>query len=104
MAADPLCLDPHSISSDTEDFGAPAVRQFDLFGQERDAQPVAGDHLGHLAGWKDVHGLLYVLAQRWLGLESPKAIQTNAPAHLCANPVGSGPNSSQWLEIFHSLP
>ena len=34
---------------------------------------------------------LYVLAQGWLGLESPKALADDTPAQLCAHPVGSGP-------------
>jgi peptide/nickel transport system substrate-binding protein len=35
--------------------------------------------------------LLYVLAQGWLGMESPKALASDTPAQLCAHPVGSGP-------------
>jgi peptide/nickel transport system substrate-binding protein len=34
---------------------------------------------------------LDVLAQGWLGMESPTAIQRDAPAQLCEKPVGSGP-------------
>lgn len=34
---------------------------------------------------------LYVLAQGWLGMESPKALAADTPAQLCEHPVGSGP-------------
>jgi peptide/nickel transport system substrate-binding protein len=34
---------------------------------------------------------LYVLAQGWLGMESPKALAADTPAQLCERPVGSGP-------------
>ncbi len=34
---------------------------------------------------------LYVLAQGWLGMESPKSLAADTPAQLCQHPVGSGP-------------
>jgi peptide/nickel transport system substrate-binding protein len=156
MAADPLCLDPHSISSDTEQIlghlqfdnltyldknGTPSpwlatawtispdgktytftlkqgvtfadgtplnaqavVVNFEHMVNPNTRSPLAGPYIAPYDSSKviDDHTLqvnlktpyspfLYVLAQGWLGLESPKAIQASTPAQLCANPVGSGP-------------
>ncbi|WP_146088345.1 ABC transporter substrate-binding protein [Actinacidiphila yanglinensis] len=156
MSADPLCLDPHAISADTEQIlghlqfdnltylgkdGVPTpwlasawkispdgrtyrftLRQGVTFadGTPFDAHavvvnfahmldpatrsPLAGPYI---APYKDstviddhtveVHlktaysPFLYVLAQGWLGMESPRAITQDTPAQLCAHPVGSGP-------------
>jgi peptide/nickel transport system substrate-binding protein len=156
MAADPLCLDPHSISSDTEQilghlqfdnltflnkdgspgpwlatswtispdgrtyvftlkqgvtfadgtpFNAQAVA--DNFAHMLDPNtrsPLAGPYIAPYAGSKVIDDytlqvnlktayspFLNVLAQGWLGMESPKAIRESTPAQLCAHPVGSGP-------------
>ena len=156
MAADPLCLDPHSISSDTEQIlghlqfdnltfldkdgkpgpwlatswtispdgktytfklkqgvtfadGAPfdaraVVANFEHMLAPTTRSPLAGPYITPYAGSKVIDDytlqvnlanpyspFLYVLAQGWLGMESPKAIKADTPAQLCANPVGSGP-------------
>jgi peptide/nickel transport system substrate-binding protein len=156
MAADPLCLDPHSISSDTEQilghlqfdnltyldkngkpspwlatswtispdgrtykftlkrgvtfadgtpFNAQAVvTNFTHMLAPATRSPLAGPYIAPYDSSKviddytlQVHltipysPFLNVLAQGWLGMESPKAIQSDTPAQLCANPVGSGP-------------
>jgi peptide/nickel transport system substrate-binding protein len=156
MAADPLCLDPHAISSDVEQIfgrilldnlvylddkgnispwlatawqispdgttytftlrkgvtfsdGAPfnaqaVVTNFEHMLDPATRSPLAGPYI---APYKDsriiddhtleVHlsrpysPFLNVLAQGWLGLESPKAIKESTPAQLCEHPVGSGP-------------
>jgi peptide/nickel transport system substrate-binding protein len=156
MSADPLCLDPHAISADTEQIlghlqfdnltyldkkGAPTpwlatswtispdgrtyrfhLRHGVTFadGAPFDAQavavnfrhmldpatrsPLAGPYIAPYESSTvvdeftlDVHlrtaysPFLDVLAQGWLGMESPKAIKADTPAQLCAHPVGSGP-------------
>lgn len=156
MAADPLCLDPHAISSDTEQilghlqfdnltylnkdgtpgpwlatswtispdgrsytfklrtgvtfadgtpFNAQAVvTNFQHMLDPATRSPLAGPYIAPYRDSRviDDHTLrvdlntayspfLYVLAQGWLGMESPKAIKADTPAQLCANPVGSGP-------------
>lgn len=155
MSADPLCLDPHAISSDTEqilghlqfdnltyldDQGRPSpwlatkwtispdqkTYTFDLKqgvtfadGTPFNAQavvanfqhmldpntrsPLAGPYVApyqsaevlspyrlrvHLSS--AYSPFLYVLAQGWLGMESPKSLQ-RSPAQVCEAPVGSGP-------------
>ena len=156
MAADPLCLDPHSISSDTEQilghlqfdnltfldkdgkpgpwlatswtispdgktytfklkqgvtfadgtpFNAQAVvANFEHMLAPTTRSPLAGPYITPYDASKVIDDytlqvslknpyspFLYVLAQGWLGMESPKAIKADTPAQLCANPVGSGP-------------
>jgi peptide/nickel transport system substrate-binding protein len=156
MSADPLCLDPHAISSDTEQilgtlqfdnltylkkdgtpgpwlatgwtispdgktytftlkqgvtfadgtpFNAQAVvANFKQMLDPETRSPLAGPYIApyrsatvvsdyklvvHLA--TPYSPFLYVLAQGWLGMESPKAIAADTPAQLCQKPVGSGP-------------
>jgi peptide/nickel transport system substrate-binding protein len=156
MAADPLCLDPHSISSDTEQIlghlqfdnltflnadGSPGpwlatswtispdgrtyvftlkkgvtfadgtpfnaqavVANFAHMLDPNTRSPLAGPYIAPYASstviddytlqvnLKSAYSpFLNVLAQGWLGMESPKAIQESTPAQLCAHPVGSGP-------------
>jgi peptide/nickel transport system substrate-binding protein len=156
MATDPLCLDPHAISSDVEQIlghvqfdnltylgkdGTPSpwlathwtispdgkTYTFDLRkgvtfsdGTAFDAQavvanfehmldpdtrsPLAGPYIAPYKSAKVINPyklqvdlstpyspFLYVLAQGWLGMESPKAIAEDTPAQLCEHPVGSGP-------------
>lgn len=156
MNTDPLCLDPHAISSDVEQifghiltdnliyldeqgqpgpylaeswqispdgrtytfklrqgvtfsdgtpFDAEAVRvNFEHMLDPTTRSPLAGPYI---APYKDsriidpytieVHlsvpysPFLDVLAQGWLGLLSPKAINETTPAQLCEKPIGSGP-------------
>jgi peptide/nickel transport system substrate-binding protein len=156
MSADPLCLDPHAISSDVEQiFGriqfdnlvylddkgnaspwlaksweispdgktytfhlrtgvtfsdgavldAGAVKaNFEHMLNPATRSPLAGPYIApyhdsvvldpqtiavHLT--QPYSPFLNVLAQGWLGLESPKAIAEDTPAQLCEHPVGSGP-------------
>ncbi|GAA4588112.1 ABC transporter substrate-binding protein [Planotetraspora phitsanulokensis] len=156
MSLDPLCLDPHAISSDVEQiFGhiltdnlvyldekgdpspwlatsweiSPDAKTYTFHlrkgvtfsdGAVFDAQavvtnfehmlnpatrsPLAGPYIAPYKDGKiiDDHTLevhlsrpyvpfLTVLAQGWLGMESPKAIKESTPAQLCEHPVGSGP-------------
>lgn len=156
MAADPLCLDPHAISSDTEQilgqlqfdnltylnkdgtpgpwlatswtispdgktytfklkhgvtfadgtpFNAQAVVvNFEHMLNPATRSPLAGPYIAPYQTSKVIDDytlqvtlknpyspFLYVLAQGWLGMESPKAIESDTPAQLCAAPVGSGP-------------
>ncbi len=156
MSADPLCLDPHAISSDVEQiFGriqfdnlvylddkgdaspwlaksweisadgktytfhlrtgvtfsdgaildADAVKtNFEHMLNPATRSPLAGPYIAPYQDSKivdaqtlEVHlsqpysPFLNVLAQGWLGLESPKAIKESTPAQLCEHPVGSGP-------------
>lgn len=156
MSADPLCLDPHAISADTEQIlghlqfdnltylgkdGAPSpwlatswtispdgktyrftlkkgvtfadgtpfdahavVVNFEHMLDPKTRSPLAGPYIAPYESSKavddhtlDVHlktpysPFLSVLAQGWLGMQSPKAIQESTPAELCAHPVGSGP-------------
>ncbi|MBO0884183.1 MAG: ABC transporter substrate-binding protein, partial [Mycobacterium sp.] len=156
MAADPLCLDPHQLSSDTEQIlgqlqfdnltylkkdgtpgpwlatswtispdgktytftlkhgvtfsdGSPfnaqaVVANFKHMLDPDTRSPLAGPYIQPfksadiLSAYKlRVHlsyaysPFLYVLAQGWLGMESPKAIANDTPAQLCQKPVGSGP-------------
>lgn len=156
MAADPLCLDPHAISSDTEQIlgqlqfdnltflnkdGTPGpwlatswtispdgktytfklkhgvtfadgtpfnaravVVNFEHMLNPATRSPLAGPYIAPYQGSKVIDDytlqvtlnnpyspFLYVLSQGWLGMESPKAIQSDTPAQLCAAPVGSGP-------------
>lgn len=156
MSADPLCLDPHQISSDVEQllggiqfdnltflgknglpgpwlatswtitnagktyifqlrkgvtfsdgtpFNAQAV--VDNFNQmlaPATRSPLAGPYIEPIKSTKVLgpytlqvdlsyaySPFLYVLAQGWLGMESPKALADDTPAQLCEHPVGSGP-------------
>lgn len=156
MSADPLCLDPHAISSDVEqifghiltdnlvyldDKGNPSpwlatswevspdattytfhlrkgvtfsdgavfnaqavVTNFEHMLDPKTRSPLAGPYIAPYKDSKviddytlEVHlsqpysPFLTVLAQGWLGLESPKAIQEDTPAQLCEHPIGSGP-------------
>jgi peptide/nickel transport system substrate-binding protein len=156
MSADPLCLDPHAISSDTEQilgtlqfdnltylkkdgtpgpwlatawtispdgktytftlkqgvtfadgtpFNAQAVvANFKHMLDPETRSPLAGPYIAPYRGATVVSDyklavhlatpyspFLYVLAQGWLGMESPKAIAADTPAQLCQKPVGSGP-------------
>ncbi len=156
MSADPLCLDPHAISSDVEQifgriqfdnlvylddkgdispwlaksweiapdgktytfhlrtgvtfadgavFDAAAVQtNFAHMLDPATRSPLAGPYIAPYQDSKiidantiEVHlsqpysPFLNVLAQGWLGLESPKAIKESTPAQLCEHPVGSGP-------------
>jgi peptide/nickel transport system substrate-binding protein len=156
MAADPLCLDPHSISADTEQIlghlqfdnltflnpdGSPGpwlatswtispdgrtyvftlkqgvtfadgtpfnaqavVANFEHMLDPNTRSPLAGPYIAPYAGstviddytlqvnLKSAYSpFLNVLAQGWLGMQSPKAIRESTPAQLCAHPVGSGP-------------
>jgi peptide/nickel transport system substrate-binding protein len=156
MAADPLCLDPHQLSSDTEQIlgqlqfdnltylkndgtpgpwlatswtispdgktytfqlkhgvtfsdGAPfnaqaVVANFEHMLSPATRSPLAGPYIAPYRSSKVLGDytlqvnlstpyspFLYVLAQGWLGMESPRALQTETPAQLCAKPVGSGP-------------
>lgn len=155
MAADPLCLDPHAISSDTEqilghlqfdnltyldDKGQPSpwlatkwtispdgktytfdlkqgvtfadgtpfnalavIANFKHMLDPNTRSPLAGPYITPfksaeaLSPYKlRVHltaaysPFLYVLAQGWLGMESPKSLK-RSPAQICQSPVGSGP-------------
>lgn len=156
MAVDPLCLDPHAISSDVEQIfgriqfdnlvdldaaGKPSpwvAKSWDISadgltyifhlrdgitfsdGQPLDAaavvvnlrhmldpatrSPLAGPYIAPVRETTALDGstvrvrlsspyspFLDVLAQGWLGLESPKAIRESTPAQLCEHPVASGP-------------
>lgn len=156
MAADPLCLDPHQISSDTEQIlgqiqfdnltylkkdgtpgpwlatswtispdgktytfslkhgvtfadGAPfnaaaVVANFKQMLDPDTRSPLAGPYIAPYVGSKILSPyklqvklsyayspFLYVLAQGWLGMESPKSLASDSPAQLCQKPVGSGP-------------
>lgn len=156
MSADPLCLDPHAISSDTEQLlghlqfdnltflgkdgkpgpwlatswtispdgktytfklrrgvtfadGAPfdaaaVVANLGHMLSPATRSPLAGPYIQPYSGARIIDSytlqvnlsqpyspFLYVLAQGWLGMESPKAIAADTPAQLCAAPVGSGP-------------
>jgi peptide/nickel transport system substrate-binding protein len=156
MSQDPLCLDPHAISSDVEQifgriqfdnliyldskgnpspwlatswqispdgktytfqlrkgvtfsdgaaFNADAVKvNFQQMLNPATRSPLAGPYIAPYQDSKviddytlEVHlshpysPFLNVLAQGWLGMESPKAIQQDTPAQLCEKPVGSGP-------------
>ena len=156
MSADPLCLDPHQISSDVEQLlgniqydnltflgqnglpqpwlatswtisnggktyvfqlrkgvtfsdGTPfnAAAVVANFNQElapTTRSPLAGPYIEPVSSTKILgpytlqvnlsypySPFLYVLAQGWLGLESPKALADDTPAELCEHPVGSGP-------------
>lgn len=155
MSADPLCLDPHAISSDVEqilghlqfdnltyldDKGRPSpwlatkwtispdgktytfdlkkgvtfadgtpfnaravVANFEQMLDPNTRSPLAGPYIAPyksadvLSPYKlRVHlstaysPFLYVLAQGWLGMESPKSLK-RSPAQICQSPVGSGP-------------
>jgi peptide/nickel transport system substrate-binding protein len=156
MAADPLCLDPHALSSDTEQilghlqfdnltylkkdgtpgpwlatswkispdgktytftlkqgvtfadgtpFNAQAVvTNFEHMLNPATRSPLAGPYISPYRSSKVLGDytlqvslstayspFLYVLAQGWLGMESPKAIRSDTPDQLCSAPVGSGP-------------
>lgn len=156
MSADPLCLDPHAISSDTEQLlgqiqfdnltflgsdgtpqpwlatswtisnggktytfqlkkgvtfsdgtqfnAAAVVTNFEHMLNPATRSPLAGNYIAPYQSSKIISPyvlqvnlskpyspFLYVLAQGWLGMESPKAITEDTPAQLCAHPVGSGP-------------
>jgi peptide/nickel transport system substrate-binding protein len=156
MSADPLCLDPHQISSDVEQVlgaiqfdnltflgkngipqpwlatswkisnggktytfqlkqgvtfsdGAPfnaaaVVANFNQMLSPATRSPLAGPYVQPYQSSKVLgpytlqvnlsypySPFLYVLAQGWLGMESPKALAADTPAQLCAHPVGSGP-------------
>jgi peptide/nickel transport system substrate-binding protein len=156
MSADPLCLDPHAISADTEQIlghlqfdnltylnkdgtpgpwlatswtispdgktytfklkqgvtfsdGAPfnaqaVVTNFEHMLDPATRSPLSGPYIAPYRAAKVIDDytlqvdlstayspFLYVLAQGWLGMESPKAIKADTPAQLCADPVGSGP-------------
>jgi peptide/nickel transport system substrate-binding protein len=156
MSADPLCLDPHAISSDTEQLlgqiqfdnltflgsdgtpqpwlatswtisnggktytfqlkqgvtfsdgtqfnAAAVVANFEHMLNPATRSPLAGNYIAPYQSSKVISPytlqvnlsepyspFLYVLAQGWLGMESPKAIADDSPAELCAHPVGSGP-------------
>jgi peptide/nickel transport system substrate-binding protein len=156
MSADPLCLDPHAISSDTEQLlgqiqfdnltflgsdgtpqpwlatswtisnggktytfqlkkgvtfsdgtqfnAAAVVANFKQMLNPATRSPLAGNYIAPYQSSKIISPytlqvnlsepyspFLYVLAQGWLGMESPKAIADDTPAELCAHPVGSGP-------------
>jgi peptide/nickel transport system substrate-binding protein len=156
MSADPLCLDPHAISSDTEQLlgqiqfdnltflgsdgtpqpwlatswaisnggktytfqlkkgvtfsdgtafnAAAVVANFKHMLNPATRSPLAGNYIAPYQSSKIISPytlqvnlsepyspFLYVLAQGWLGMESPKAIAADSPAALCAHPVGSGP-------------
>lgn len=156
MSTDPLCLDPHAISSDVEQifghiltdnliyldeqgqpgpylaeswqispdgktytfklrqgvtfsdgapFNADAVRvNFAHMLDPSTRSPLAGPYIAPYLDSKiiddytiEVHlsipysPFLDVLAQGWLGLLSPKAINETTPAQLCEKPIGSGP-------------
>jgi peptide/nickel transport system substrate-binding protein len=156
MSADPLCLDPHQISSDVEQllgniqfdnltflgkngipqpwlatswkitnsgktytfqlkkgvtfsdgtpFDAPAVvANFKQMLDPATRSALAGPYIQPYKSSKVLgpdtlqvnlsyaySPFLYVLAQGWLGMESPKALAADTPAQLCAHPVGSGP-------------
>ena len=156
MSADPLCLDPHQISSDVEQllgniqfdnltflgkngqpepwlatswkitnggktytfqlrqgvtfsdgtpFNAAAVAaNFSQMLNPATRSPLAGPYIEPYKSSKVLgtytlqvnlsyaySAFLDVLAQGWLGMESPKALAADTPAQLCAHPVGSGP-------------
>lgn len=156
MSADPLCLDPHQISSDVEQLlgniqfdnltflgknglpqpwlatswkitnggktytfqlkqgvtfsdGAPfnaaaVVANFKQMLDPATRSALAGPYVEPYQSSKVLgpytlqvnlgypySPFLYVLAQGWLGMESPKALASDTPAQLCAHPVGSGP-------------
>jgi peptide/nickel transport system substrate-binding protein len=156
MSADPLCLDPHQISSDVEQllgniqfdnltflgkngqpepwlatswkisnggktytfqlrqgvtfsdgtpFNAAAVAaNFSQMLNPATRSPLAGPYIEPYKSSKILgpytlqvnlsyaySAFLDVLAQGWLGMESPKALAADTPAQLCAHPVGSGP-------------
>jgi peptide/nickel transport system substrate-binding protein len=156
MSADPLCLDPHQISSDVEQLlgniqfdnltflgknglpqpwlatswkitnggktytfqlkqgvtfsdGAPfnaaaVVANFEQMLNPATRSALAGPYIEPYKSSKILgtytlqvnlsyaySPFLYVLAQGWLGMESPKALAADTPAQLCAHPVGSGP-------------
>jgi peptide/nickel transport system substrate-binding protein len=156
MSADPLCLDPHQISSDVEQLlgnvqfdnltflgknglpepwlatswkitnggetytfqlkkgvtfsdgtafnAAAVVANFKQMLNPATRSPLAGPYIEPYKSSKILgpytlqvnlsyaySPFLYVLAQGWLGMESPKALADDTPAQLCAHPVGSGP-------------
>lgn len=156
MSADPLCLDPHQISSDVEQLlgniqfdnltflgkngqpepwlatswkitnggktytfqlkqdvtfsdgtpfnAAAVVANFQQMLNPATRSPLAGPYIEPYKSSKILgtftlqvnlsyaySAFLDVLAQGWLGMESPKALAGDTPAQLCAHPVGSGP-------------
>jgi peptide/nickel transport system substrate-binding protein len=156
MSTDPLCLDPHQISSDVEQLlgniqfdnltflgknglpepwlatswkisndgktytfqlkkgvtfsdgtpfnAAAVVANFNQMLSPATRSPLAGPYIEPYKNSKILgpytlqvnlsypySPFLYVLAQGWLGMESPKALADDTPAQLCAHPVGSGP-------------
>jgi len=156
MDADPLCLDPHQISSDVEQLlgniqfdnltflgknglpqpwlatswtispdgrtyvfqlkkgvtfadgslfnAAAVVANFDQMLAPATRSALAGPYVEPIESTKILgpytlqvnlkypySPFLYVLAQGWLGMESPKALAADTPAELCQHPVGSGP-------------
>jgi peptide/nickel transport system substrate-binding protein len=156
MSADPLCLDPHQLSSDVEQLlgqiqfdnltflgknglpqpwlatswkispdgktytfflkhgvtfadgtpfnAAAVVANFKQMLSPSTRSPLAGPYIQPYQSSTivnpyelEVHlktaysPFLYVLAQGWLGMESPKSLANDTPAQLCAKPVGSGP-------------
>lgn len=156
MSADPLCLDPHAISSDVmQIFGrilfdnldyldakgkpspwlatswdisdggktytfhlrtgvtfsdgtpfdaAAVVTNFEQMLNPATRSPLAGPYIAPYLNSTIINAqtvavhlktpyspFLDVLAQGWLGMESPKAIKADTPAQLCAKPIGTGP-------------
>jgi len=156
MSADPLCLDPHQISSDVEQLigniqfdnltflgkngipqpwlatswtispdgktyvfqlkkgvtfadgsvfnAAAVVANFNQMLAPATRSALAGPYIEPISSTKILgpytlqvnlsyaySPFLYVLAQGWLGMESPKALAADTPAQLCQHPVGSGP-------------
>lgn len=156
MSADPLCLDPHQISSDVEQLigniqfdnltflgrnglpqpwlatswtispngktyifqlkkgvtfadgsvfnAAAVVANFNQMLAPATRSALAGPYIEPISGTKILgpyklqvnlsyaySPFLYVLAQGWLGMESPKSLAADTPAQLCEHPVGSGP-------------
>ena len=156
MSADPLCLDPHQISSDVEQLigniqfdnltflgkdglpqpwlatswtispngktyvfqlkkgvtfadgaafnAAAVVANFNQMLAPATRSALAGPYIEPVQSTKILgpytlqvnlsyaySPFLYVLAQGWLGMESPKSLAADTPAQLCQHPVGSGP-------------
>jgi peptide/nickel transport system substrate-binding protein len=156
MSADPLCLDPHQLSSDVEQLlgqiqfdnltflgksgtpqpwlatswkispdgktytfflkhgvtfadgtpfnAAAVVANFKQMLSPATRSPLAGPYIQPYKSSTIVNPyelkvhlktayspFLYVLAQGWLGMESPKSLADDSPAQLCEHPVGSGP-------------
>jgi peptide/nickel transport system substrate-binding protein len=156
MSADPLCLDPHQISSDVEQLigniqfdnltflgkdglpqpwlatswtispngktyvfqlkkgvtfadgtpfnAAAVVANFNQMLAPATRSALAGPYIEPVQSTKILgpytlqvnlsyaySPFLYVLAQGWLGMESPKSLAAGTPAQLCQHPVGSGP-------------